>query len=103
MGYQNSSLYTEKNTSTGATRTIQCGWNPRTVDVLNFTTNKKYHWTSDMADAAWMEVSSAGNITNSTTLGFTPYAGSGTSASKGITLGTKIASASDEIYVICRR
>ena len=99
--------YTKVTMTTAATSTINLGFIPRLVLVLNVTDSIFFVWVYNtagdgLADATAWQFATAGDQSLLATNGITAYAGSST-ASAGITLGTSIGGTNDDVHVLALR
>lgn len=97
----NSTYAGTKTKSTSSSDNISIGWTPKYVEVVNDTTNVMFKWFTDLGSGKAFKIDSTGT-SNITTNGISGYSGS-SSAAKGFTIGSNIASGGDTVYYIAHR
>lgn len=89
---------------TGTAITVELGFVPDFVNVMNIDGNAEGKWTSDMPDAS-MQKRTAGTFSNAASNGITPYAGSRGDAGAGFIIGADAdvnASGETLVYIAMR-
>lgn len=73
---------------TGSEITVECGFQPDYVRIVNEDGLAVLEWFADMTDAHGIKQVTAGTISKITSGGITPYAGSSGSEGAGFKIGT---------------
>lgn len=95
--------YSATTDATSAAGTVNPGFVPRKVEVLDITNANKYEWNDQMADASLVKTVTAGTFTYATANGFTPVRPTGGSNVAGITFGTAVHTNSSTYKIVLYR
>ena len=80
-------IYTATTDTSSAAGTLNPGFTPNRVVILDSTNANRYEWNAGMADASLFKTVTAGTFTYVSSNGITPAA---STAQQGVTIGTAV-------------